>query len=409
MLDLQHGQGRQHPPHRQVCGHGGLVRQQRAVRRQQAQDALLVVSQRRALPGHVQYRQRRRLFRLPHRLRRCGRRLRLRASGYLRQHRADGAQLLGKALLVRAQHVPRLHDQPRAVADQLVAAAAGGGIDGARNGEHVPALLQRGIGSDKRAAFLRRFHHDHRQTQAADDAVAHGKVAAARLRARRVLRQQYAGGGDVLVETAVLRRIDHVRAAAQYRRSEPAGPQRALMGRAVDAFGKARDHQTALPRQLIAQLGGGAGAVGRALPRAHHRHGGLLIEKRHGALAVQQHRRVVHVPQTGGIGRVVHGDDELPVPGAVGQHLFGAGQRFVRQALRLLSGDALHQTQLVRLGIVYVLGRGKMLQQQQLRPIAQRRRRGQPQPVFQRRHPPHLPFSAIGLPQQHRRRHGRVQ
>ena len=151
---------------------------------------------------------------------------------------------MGEAALVKAQHVPGLAHQTRALSYQGVA----------RHGKDLAALLQRRGGSDERAAFLRGLHHHGGEAQRTEQSVPHREVVALGLRPGRVLRQDDAGGGDVLIQPAVGRRIHHVRAAAQHRGGKAAGAQGALQRLAVDALGHAGHQQRPLPGQLIAQL-----------------------------------------------------------------------------------------------------------------------------------------------------------
>ena len=96
--------------------------------------------------------------------------------------------------LILAQNVPALAHKTRAVGDEAVAAAARARVDGAGDREHVASLLERRIGGDERARTLeRRFDHHGRKTQAADDAVADGKMPALRRRSRRVFGKEDAG------------------------------------------------------------------------------------------------------------------------------------------------------------------------------------------------------------------------
>ena len=201
--------------------------------------------------------------------------------------------------------------------------------------------------------------------------------------ARRVLRQNDAGGHDVLIEAAVLRRVDHIGSAAQHSSGEAAGAERTLEGFAVDALGHAGHQQRSLLAELIAQLGGGADAIGRAGAGAHHGDGHLVVEHGQRALAVQQYRRVEDGAEPVGVETVAHGEDELPVPGAVRQHLLGALQRLVRQQRRLRLGDVRCQQQLALVGVVDVLRGVEVLQQLEAGAGAKAGQCGQPDPVFQ--------------------------
>ena len=69
------------------------------------------------------------------------------------------AQLVREPGLVFPQDVPGVGRQPGAVPDQAVAAHAGRSVNGSGDGEHVPPLLQGGARRDERTAALRRLHH----------------------------------------------------------------------------------------------------------------------------------------------------------------------------------------------------------------------------------------------------------
>ena len=122
----------------------------------------------------------------------------------------------------------------------------------------------------------------------------------------------------------------------------------------VNALRHAGHDQRAAANHLIAQLLGAVDAVGRGGTGAHHRHGGLLVKKWHGTAAIEQNRRVKNIPQSDGIGRVVHGQDKQLLFGAVRQNGLGALQRAVRQALRLFPAQSGGHS-LLHVCVVYVL------------------------------------------------------
>ena len=198
--DLQHRQRRQHPPHRQARLLRRLIRQKRRLRIQHPNQRQLIVGKPLPVAVQVQHRQlrrgrgfrlrflcRRRAFLLPGGLPRLG-------NGHLGR-----MQPVREPAVIHRQNVPARRGQSRAVPDQPVAAHAGRRVDGSRHGEHVPPLVQGGVGGDQRPGAHRGFHHQRRQAQPADDAVAHGKMPRQRLRSRRILRQQHAGGGDIFI------------------------------------------------------------------------------------------------------------------------------------------------------------------------------------------------------------------
>ena len=159
--------------------------------------------------------------------------------------------------------------------------------------------------------------------------------------------------------------------------------------------GGAGHHHRTLPGQLIAHPVGAPQAIGGAGPGAHHGDGRLLVKQRQRPLAVQQHRRVENVPQPGGIGSILHGQQENIAPGAVRQDAVRPGEALVRKQLGLSRRQPLGQGQLLGVGIVYVLRGAIALQQQKPAAVAEPRQGRQPYPVFQRRHgSPLLPFTA---------------
>lgn len=207
----------------------------------------------------------------------------------------------------------------------------------------------------------------------------------------RVLREQYAHRGNVLIEPPVLRGIDHVHPAAEYGRCQPSGAQRAPLGRRVDAAGHTGDDQRSLLRHLIAELLRHRHAVGRTRASADDGNRRLLVKQRQRAAPVEQHRRIVDPAQAVWVGRVLHREDELLLAGALLQHALGAVERLVAQQLRLRAGHPLGQQKLLRVRVVDVLRRLEMLQKQEPAAAAQPRQGCQPCPEFQRCHRPHLP------------------
>src|SRR3569832_490612 len=73
-------------------------------------------------------------------------------------------------------------DQFGALSDQGMTAAREGVVDGARDGEHLSALLRRETCREERAALNIRLHNEGTVAHAADDAVATREVVRPRLR-----------------------------------------------------------------------------------------------------------------------------------------------------------------------------------------------------------------------------------
>ena len=91
-------------------------------------------------------------------------------------------------------------DQLGPLLDEAVGANAGGGIDGARHREDLPALVQGIAHRDAGAALQARLHHHHSQSQAADDAVADGKIPGLRRGAQGEFTDQGALPGYLAIE-----------------------------------------------------------------------------------------------------------------------------------------------------------------------------------------------------------------
>src|SRR5689334_18502928 len=76
------------------------------------------------------------------------------------------------------------------VADQLMAAACERIVDGPGDCKHLSTLLERMVSSDQGSAAACRLDDERAERQAADDAVALGKMGTQGWRARRELRDQ---------------------------------------------------------------------------------------------------------------------------------------------------------------------------------------------------------------------------
>src|SRR5205807_6623145 len=83
------------------------------------------------------------------------------------------------------QHVGGLLDELGALADELVTASGDRTVDGARDREHLAALLDRQACGDERAALARGLDNERAEREAADDAVAAREVLGERRAARR--------------------------------------------------------------------------------------------------------------------------------------------------------------------------------------------------------------------------------
>src|SRR3569833_2380428 len=109
-------------------------------------------------------------------------------------------------------------DQFGALSDQGMTAAREGVVDGARDGEHLSALLRRETCRDERAALNIRLHHEGAEAHAADDAVATREVVRPRRRPGREFGNQCAAViDDGVREFAVTGGVDAIEARAHHR------------------------------------------------------------------------------------------------------------------------------------------------------------------------------------------------
>ena len=269
--------------------------------------------------------------------------------------------------LVLAQHIPAVGDEARrAVRDQTVAAAAEWRVDRTGNGENIASLLKRGIRRDERAALFRRFDHDGREAQAADDAVSHGKMPRLGRRPGRILADERARGRDIAVQPFILRGIDNVQPVAEHGDGLSARAQRAAVRCAVHARRRAGDHDRALLAQAVGDLLRRFDAVGRGLARADHGDSDLLVDNGELAFDIKQARRLKDIAQAHRIVRVLHREKPQPQPRTRAEDTVGVFQRFFREQCDLPRLDALDEAVLVLVGIVDVLRRAEIVEQQKL-------------------------------------------
>ena len=154
---------------------------------------------------------------------------------------------------------------------------------------------------------------------------------------------------------------------------------------------RAGDHDRALPAQAVGELLRRLDAVGRGPARADHGDGDLLVDRRKAPLHVEQARRLKDVAQAHGIVRVLHCKKAKPQPRARAEDAVGALQRLFRQQRELPRLNALDEAVFVLVGIVDVLRRAEIVEQQELRAICQSPDLREPYPVFQPCHKEHLP------------------
>ncbi|MPM80222.1 hypothetical protein SDC9_127269 [bioreactor metagenome] len=287
-------------------------------------------------------------------------------AGLLLRHFRRGtclsAKFTRKLGFVIPQDVPRLRRHTRAVPNQAVAAPAVLGVDRAGDGENVAALIQSHSGGDQRAAARRRLHHQCGNAQAGHDAVADGKMTGKGLRPRRILGNQTACGGHIVIQPAVFPGVNHIGAAAQHADDDASRPQSALRRGRINSPGKARDHHGPAVRQPEGKVLRASDTVRRRFPRPHHGDGGKLVHRGKPPPDVQETGRVENTPEPDGIRRVMERQELKTQAITVRQDLIRSGQVLLLQDLRFLPGDALGQQDLTLVGVIDVLRRAKMLQ-----------------------------------------------
>ena len=196
-------------------------------------------------------------------------------------------------------------DQGRALADQLVAAAGAGMVDGTGNRIDLAALLGGQARGDQRAAGRAGLDHQHAERQAADDAVAPRKVAGLRRAVQRQFGDQRATLlGNAPGQTDVALRVDPLQAGTQHRDRCTASFQRALVGGTVDTQGQAAGDHEATTGQAAGKGLGGIQPRSRGAPTADHGQLRTLQQPRITG-DEQQRRGVVQLGQQGGVGGVV--------------------------------------------------------------------------------------------------------
>src|SRR5690606_19485705 len=114
---------------------------------------------------------------------------------------------------------------------------------------------------DQRAGAVCCLDNQGAQREACHDAVAAGKLAGARCRARRVFAGDGAGGGDAVVEGGVAAGVGDVDAGAEHGDGAGAGGERAFVGGGVDAGGQAADHREAGGGEGAGEFEGGVAAA----------------------------------------------------------------------------------------------------------------------------------------------------
>ena len=185
--------------------------------------------------------------------------------------RADHAGVDGADLF---EDIGRRLDQRRTLADQHVASlrARIGGVAGHRH-DLAPRLARQPRG-DQRAGAWRGLDHHRALRQPCDDPVARGEVAGERLRARRLLGDQQAAYGNLLLQPGIFGREGDVDTAGDD--ADRPALQCADMRRRVDPARQTGGDGHALRRKVLRQSACEAARRGRGVARAHQRHPAAL-------------------------------------------------------------------------------------------------------------------------------------
>ena len=193
---------------------------------------------------------------------------------------------------IRKQGLILFHDIPAmlghngALPQQAVTAGTASGIHVARDGKHVPPLVQGQLRRDERAAFGRGLHHHHAAGKAADDPVSPGKIPPIGRRARRKLRQQTPPAGHIPVQVPVGAGVDHIQAVSQDPHHRLLRQKRPLHGQGIHTPRQAGHHQAAAFGNLVPHPTGREAAVSRGAPGPHHCHRRLRIKIRQSTLII---------------------------------------------------------------------------------------------------------------------------
>ena len=197
-----------------------------------------------------------------------------------------GMYFVRKQGLVFLHHVPAVLDHNGAFPQQTVAAGAARRIHIARNGKHIPPLIQGQLGGNEGAASGGSFHHHHTAGQAADDPVSPGKIPPNGRRARWEFRQQTPPPCHVPVQVPVGPGIHHIQSVAQHTHHRLLGQERTLHGQGVHTPRHTRHHQAAAFGNLIPHPAGSEAAVSRGAAGPHHSHRRLCVKVRQSPLII---------------------------------------------------------------------------------------------------------------------------
>ena len=196
-----------------------------------------------------------------------------------------------------------------------MAAAALWGVDTARNRIHISPLAECHLCCDERAAALCRLDDERPLGEPADDAVARGEKCRQRLRPRRVLGDHSTARLDDLREqTAVLRWVRNIHAAAEYS-DRPAATQRPAMRARIDATRRSAHNGHTRRRKPLGKLHCRSLTIGGEFTCADDPDPPCV--RYQCTTIVEDERRIKDLAQHDGIEFVINGDNGHILPRAL--------------------------------------------------------------------------------------------
>ena len=276
-----------------------------------------------------------------------------------------------------------------------------GAVDGARDGKHVAALLQRHAGGNQRARLQRGLHHQSAAREACNQPVALRKVCGKRWGAQVVFTQDHPLPHDLVRQSPMLFRIDPVQPGADHRHSGdgvPASPldlQRTGMRRGVNTQRHAGDYGESGLCQCLGEIVRIGGTLRRGIAAAHDGHPRRLGQVQAGSTislhlpghrqthGIQHQRRVFYVQQAARVGRIAKRQHPPALPVGI-QPSAGGVQQFVQAGRGFPQGVgqpfADHRAQVGLAAVENGLRKSEGFQQLPRTLLADARGQGEPQP-----------------------------
>lgn len=214
-------------------------------------------------------------------------------------------------------------DEGGSVADEIVAAAGGGSVDGAWDGVDGAAGFVGHVGGDEGAGAAGAFDDEEGAGPVGDDAVSLGEG----LFVGFCLEGELGDDGsesacNFFGEGEILGRINLHEARAEDADGTAFGGDGTFVGGGVDAAGKTRDDGESGAGELVGELAGDFASVVGELARANDADG-VKVALHERSPDVEDDGRVIHVAEGGGVVGIFLGED-LNVALA-GQGEFGGG------------------------------------------------------------------------------------